>query len=175
MKVLVIGAGNMRLTYAPAMSRSKLLNKRNLMILDNSPEKLQSLKKISQFDVYDRLEDCVPMADLIFIAVKPYHSEELFQKMKPLAKPGQIAISIMAGVTIATMQEGLGLQKVVRAMPNLPAQVGKGVTSYTASDSVSRIELITIENLLDTTGKSLKVSSEKYIDASTGISGSGPA
>ena len=175
MKVLVIGAGNMGLTYAQSMSRSKLLNKRNLMILDNSPEKLRSLKKISQFDVYDRLEDCVPIADLIFIAVKPYHSEELFQKIRPLAKPGQIAISIMAGVTIATLQEGLGLQKIVRAMPNLPAQVGKGVTSYTASDAVSRVELLTIENLLDTTGKSLKVSSEKYIDASTGISGSGPA
>ena len=175
MQVLVIGAGNMGLTYARAMSRSKLLNKRNLMILDNSPEKLQSLKKISQFDVYDRLEDCVPIADLIFIAVKPYHSEELFQKIKLLAKAGQIVISIMAGITIATIQEGLGLQKVVRAMPNLPAQVGKGVTSYTASDAVSRIELLTIENLLDTTGKSLKVSSEKYIDASTGISGSGPA
>ncbi|MCG2461823.1 pyrroline-5-carboxylate reductase [Flavobacteriaceae bacterium F89] len=175
MKVLVIGAGNMGLIYAQAMSKSKLLNKRNLMILDNSPEKLQSLKKISQFDVYDRLEDCVPLADLIFFAVKPYHSEDLFQKIKPLAKQGQIAISIMAGVTIATLQEGLGLQKVVRAMPNLPAQVGKGVTSYTASDAVSRIELLTIENLLDTTGKSLKVSSEKYIDASTGISGSGPA
>jgi pyrroline-5-carboxylate reductase len=81
----------------------------------------------------------------------------------------------MAGVTIKTMQDGLGIHKVVRAMPNLPAQIGKGVTSYTASKEVSRIELLTIENLLDTTGKSILVSSEKFIDASTGISGSGPA
>lgn len=60
-------------------------------------------------------------------------------------------------------------------MPNLPAQVGKGITSYIASDEVSRVELLTVENLLDTTGKSIRVQSENYIDASTGISGSGPA
>lgn len=175
MKVLVIGAGNMGLTYAEAMSKSKQLKKRNVMILDSSPEKILSLKKISHFDVFENLEDCLPQADLVFIAVKPYHCEDLFAKMKPLINKGQIVISIMAGVTIQTMQESLGIQKVVRAMPNLPAQVGKGVTSFIPSKEVSRIELLTVESLLDTTGKSIKVSSENYIDASTGISGSGPA
>ncbi|MBC6998197.1 pyrroline-5-carboxylate reductase [Cytophaga sp. FL35] len=175
MKVLVIGAGNMGLTYAEAMSKSKQLKKRNVMILDSSPEKILSLKKISHFDVFENLEDCLPQADLVFIAVKPYHCEDLFAKMKPLINKGQIVISIMAGVTIQTMQEALGIQKVVRAMPNLPAQVGKGVTSFIPSKEVSRIELLTVESLLDTTGKSIKVSSENYIDASTGISGSGPA
>ncbi|PKA97179.1 pyrroline-5-carboxylate reductase [Flavobacteriaceae bacterium MAR_2009_75] len=175
MKVLVIGAGNMGLTYAEAMSKSKLLKKRNVMILDNSPEKILSLKKISHFDVYENLDDCLPQADLIFVAVKPYHSDELFKKMKPNINQGQIIISIMAGVTIQTMQESLGIDKVVRAMPNLPAQVGKGITSFIPSTAVSRIELLTVEDLLDTTGKSIQVSSENYIDASTGISGSGPA
>jgi len=165
----------MGLTYAESMSKSKLLKKRNLMILDSSHEKTTSLKKISHFEVHENLEDCLPKADLVFIAVKPYHSEELFKKMRSLVNDGQIIISIMAGVTIKTMQDGLGIPKVVRAMPNLPAQIGKGVTSYTASDEVSRIELLTIENLLDTTGRSILVSSEKFIDASTGISGSGPA
>ena len=175
MKVLVIGAGNMGLTYAEAMSKSKLLKKRNVMILDNSPEKILSLKKISHFDVYENLDDCLPQADLIFVAVKPFHSDELFKKMKSIMNQGQIIISIMAGVTIETMQESLGIEKVVRAMPNLPAQVGKGITSFIPSKAVSRIELLTVEDLLDTTGKSIQVSSENYIDASTGISGSGPA
>jgi len=67
------------------------------------------------------------------------------------------------------------LNKIVRAMPNLPAKIGKGLTSYVASPEVSRIELLTIGSLLDTTGKSVLVSDENYIDASTGISGSGPA
>lgn len=175
MKVLVIGAGNMGLTYAEAMSRSKLLKKKNVMILDNSPEKILSLQKISHFDVFENMEECLPQADLVFIAVKPYHSADLFAKMKPLINPGQIIISIMAGITIKAMKQALGINKVVRAMPNLPAQVGKGITSYMASDEISRIELLTVENLLDTTGKSIRVQSENYIDASTGISGSGPA
>jgi pyrroline-5-carboxylate reductase len=60
-------------------------------------------------------------------------------------------------------------------MPNLPAQVGKGLTSFTASEEVSRLELSTVQNLLNTTGKSVYLDTENDIDASTGISGSGPA
>jgi pyrroline-5-carboxylate reductase len=60
-------------------------------------------------------------------------------------------------------------------MPNLPAKVGLGLTSYVSSPEVSRIELLTVESLLNTTGKSIRVNNENLIDASTGISGSGPA
>ena len=175
MKVLVIGAGNMGLTYAEGMVKSTLLGEKNLKIYDTDPEKILSLKEVSHFDVYDKLEDCLPEADLVFIAVKPYHSDELFAEMKPMINDSQIFISLMAGVTIESIQERLGAAKVVRTMPNLPAQVGKGVTSYTESEKVSRVELLAIRNLLDTTGESIHVDTEKFIDASTGISGSGPA
>lgn len=175
MKVLVIGAGNMGLTYATGMSRSKLLKKRNIMVLDKSKEKMEEVGKIAHFDAMERLEDCVPKADIIFLAVKPYHAEELLGRMKELVNPEQLFISIMAGVTIKYIQDALDIKKVVRAMPNLPAQVGKGLTSYVSAEEVSRLELFMTEGLLDTTGKSLRVKSEKYIDASTGISGSGPA
>src|SRR5690606_22449975 len=87
----------------------------------------------------------------------------------------QLFVSIMAGVTIDTIKQGLGVGKIVRAMPNLPALVGLGMTTFTASEHVSRLELAAVERLLDTTGRSLKLSSESEIDASTGISGSGPA
>ncbi len=175
MKILVIGAGNMGLTYAEGMSKSKLLKKRNIRVLDTSAEKLEELKKDSKFDTYKELGDCVPQADIIFIAVKPYHAEELMSKIKPLVNNDQIIISIMAGITIKTIKDLTGLNKIVRAMPNLPAKIGKGLTSFVASEQVSRIELLTIESLLDTTGKSILVSDENFIDASTGISGSGPA
>ena len=95
--------------------------------------------------------------------------------MQTMLSGHQIFVSLMAGVTIDTIQDKLNIKKVVRTMPNLPAQVGKGVTSYTASESVSRVELIMVRNLLDTTGTSIYVKTEKFIDASTGISGSGPA
>lgn len=175
MKVLVIGAGNMGLTYATGMSRSKMLKKGNIMVLDKSREKMEELDKLAHFDAMERLEDCLPMAEIIFLAVKPYHAEELMGRMKPLVQGEQLFISIMAGVTIQYIQDALGIKKVVRAMPNLPAQVGLGLTSYVSSPEVSRLELFLVEGLLDTTGKSLRVQNENFIDASTGISGSGPA
>ncbi len=175
MKVLVIGAGNMGLTYAEGMANSPLLSKHKLRIFDTDPKKIETLRQQPQFDVYDTLDDCLPKADIVFIAVKPFHSEDLFKKMKPMLNDEQIFVSLMAGVTIETIQEHLDRKKVVRTMPNLPAQVGKGVTSYTESEAVSKIELLMVRNLLDTTGTSIHVDTENFIDASTGISGSGPA
>lgn len=175
MKVLVIGAGNMGLTYSEGMAKSSLLGNQNLMIFDTDPEKITTLSKQPQFTVFDNLENCLPKADIIFIAVKPYHSEELFKNMRSLINEQQLFVSLMAGVTIQTIAEQLGAKKIVRAMPNLPAKVGKGVTSYTESSDVSNVELIMVRNLLSTTGTSIYVKTEKFIDASTGISGSGPA
>src|SRR5680860_761299 len=126
MKVLVIGAGNMGLTYAEGMSKSKLLKKKNIMVMDTSEEKLLKLHQISHFDAYRDLEECVPEADVIFIAVKPHHAEKLFFTINPLVKPEQLLISIMAGVTIKSIKDLTGLTKIVRAMPNLPAKIGKG-------------------------------------------------
>ena len=175
MKVLVIGAGNMGLTYAEGMSKSKLLKKKNIMVLDKSDEKLEELHQISHFDAFKELKDCVPKADIIFVAVKPHHAEDLFKQINPLVGSDQIIISIMAGVTLEAIKAFSGVKKVIRAMPNLPAKVGMGLTSYVASPEVSRIELLTVESLLNMTGKSMLVSAESLIDASTGISGSGPA
>lgn len=175
MKVLVIGAGNMGLTYAEGMASSPLLSRHKLMIFDIDPDKIVALKESGRFDVYEKLEDCVPKADVIFIGVKPFHSEVLFSRIQGMVNQEQVIVSLMAGVTIETIQAQLGVKKVVRTMPNLPAQVGKGVTSYTESSEVSRVELLMIRNLLDTTGESIRVENQNYIDASTGISGSGPA
>ena len=140
----------MGLAYAKALVKSEYLSKENLMISDTSPEKTLELKKISRFDVYTDLNECLPLADIVFIAVKPYHSGELLKELKPMTIKDQVIVSIMAGVTIKTIQDGLGIRKVVRAMPNLPAQVGKGLTSFTASEEVSRLELSTVQNLLNT-------------------------
>ena len=175
MKVLVIGAGNMGLTYAEGMANSPLLSKHKLRIFDTDPKKIETLRAQQIFDVYDNLDDCLPKSDVVFIAVKPYHSDGLFETMKPMLNNEQVFVSLMAGVTVETIQQKLNKKKVVRTMPNLPAQVGKGVTSYTESKEVSKLELIMVRNLLDTTGTSIHVNTETFIDASTGISGSGPA
>jgi pyrroline-5-carboxylate reductase len=175
MKVLVIGGGNMGLTYSEGMSQSPLLNKRKLMIHDLSADTIIRLKENEDFDVYEKLSDCLPQADIIFLAVKPYHCEELLQEMKPQVNKDQLVVSLMAGVTISYIEDLLGIHKIIRTMPNLPAKVGLGVTSFTESKAVSRVELLMVRNLLDTTGVSIHVDDESFIDKSTGISGSGPA
>lgn len=165
----------MGLTYAEGMAGSPLLVKHKLNIFEIDPQKIAQLREDQQFNVYDDLADCLPKAHVVFIAVKPYHFEDLATKMKPLLGSDQLIVSLMAGVTIETIQTLLDVKKVIRTMPNLPAQVGKGVTSYTESEAVSKVELIMVRNLLDTTGRSIHVDTENFIDASTGISGSGPA
>jgi pyrroline-5-carboxylate reductase len=175
MKLLVIGAGNMGLTYAKAIHRFGIMGNERIMIMDKSPEKLAELRADGVFDVYDQSEDCVPKADMIMLAVKPQHKDSLFNEMKPLIHDNPLIISVMAGVTIETIQKALGLQKVVRAMPNLPAQVGLGMTTFYADNSVNPNEEILTEKLLASTGEAIKILKEDDINTSTAVSGSGPA
>lgn len=175
MKILVIGGGNMGKTYARSLLRAHLVQPEDLMILERLEEKAEELREQSLGTIYTSPESCLAAADLIILAVKPQDSATLFTSLRPHADPQQVYLSIMAGVKINAIQEGLGVEKVIRAMPNLPAQIGLGMTSYTASDAVTRIELVLVQNLLNTTGKAIYVDAEYSIDATTAISGSGPA
>jgi pyrroline-5-carboxylate reductase len=175
MKILVIGGGNMGKTYCRSLLRAHLVKPEDLMVLERSPEQAALLRDEKIGVIFSDPAECLGVADLIILAVKPQDSAALFQKLRPAADPQQVYLSIMAGVKIETIQQGLGVEKVIRAMPNLPAQIGLGMTSYTASEAVTRIELVLVQNLLNTTGKAIYVDTEHAIDATTAISGSGPA
>src|SRR5699024_537906 len=122
-----------------------------------------------------KFEDCITLADLIILAVKPQDSTDLFQNIRRNGRTDQIFLSIMAGVRMKTITEGLGSEKVVRAMPNLPSHIREGMTVFTSTNEITREELIKIQNLLNTTGKTLYVQDEDLVDSATAISGSGPA
>ncbi len=175
MKILIIGGGNMGKTYAKAFLRSHITTKEDLMILEKSPEKWEALAKEDIGSICQHPKDCLKEADLVILAVKPQDSGDLFTTMKPMVDSQQVFLSIMAGVKMESIAVGLGAPKVIRAMPNLPAQIGMGMTAFTSTDDVTRIELVMVQNLLSTTGKSIYVEDERFIDAATAISGSGPA
>ncbi|HKK79312.1 MAG TPA: pyrroline-5-carboxylate reductase [Phaeodactylibacter sp.] len=175
MKILIIGGGNMGMTYAQSFLRSHITSKEDMMILEKSPQKAEELTKRDIGTVYGRPEDCIRQSDLVILAVKPQDATALFDTLSPLIDPQQVFLSIMAGVKLQTIAKGLGAEKVIRAMPNLPAQIGMGMTAFTSSESVTRIELVMVQNLLNTTGKTVYVEKEEAIDAATAISGSGPA
>jgi pyrroline-5-carboxylate reductase len=175
MKILIIGGGNMGLTYAQAFVRSQITTKADMMLLEKSPERAALLAQKDVGAIYSDPEDCIRMADLVILAVKPQDAQELFTRIRASIDPQQVFLSIMAGVTIEAIRAGLGAHKVIRAMPNLPAQIGQGMTAFTSSEEVTRIELVMVQNLLNTAGKTLYVEREAAIDAATAVSGSGPA
>jgi len=175
MKILVIGGGNMGLTYAQSFLRSHITSEKDMMILEKSPTKAEELSQKNIGTVYGEPEKCIKLADLVIFAVKPQDSDAVFKSIQPFVDSQQVFLSIMAGVKIKTICEALGTPKVIRAMPNLPAQIGMGMTAFTSSDEVTRIELVMVQNLINTTGKTVYVEKEQSIDAATAISGSGPA
>lgn len=175
MKILVIGGGNMGLTYTQSFLRSHITSEEDMMILEKSPEKAEELKKLNLGTVHGVPETCIEQAELIILAVKPQDAIQVFDQIRPLIRQDQIMVSIMAGVTIKTLRESLRVNKIIRAMPNLPSQISHGMTVFTSTEEVDRSQLVVVQNLLNTTGKTLYVDDERLIDSATAISGSGPA
>lgn len=109
----------------------------------------------------------------VVIAVKPQLMEEA---APPLARfAGAVFLSIAAGTTIATLEGHLGAVPIVRAMPNLPAAIGQGMTVALAGASVSAAARALSQNLLAAVGSVAWVAEEAMLDAVTAVSGSGPA
>ena len=113
-------------------------------------------------------------ADTLVIALKPQTFRETGGVLKALVGANTLAVSIMAGTTIASLQQVCG-DMVVRAMPNTPAAIGRGITVAVAAKSVSRAQRATADSLLRATGSVEWVDDETLMDAVTAVSGSGPA
>ncbi len=113
-------------------------------------------------------------ADVIVLAVKPNVMPKALADLKGETKPHQTVISIAAGITLAKLSAGLNRQAVVRAMPNTPAQIGEGVTVWTATPEVTERDRERARAILGAIGRQTFVADEKYIDMATAVSGSGP-
>lgn len=169
-KIVVIGGGNMGFTYAEGIYNAKIAS---IEIIEKSPERIAQIQAMQKMKVTDRYE-ILQEADIIFLAVKPQVAPEVFEEIKPIVKNHQLFVSVMAGMTIESIQKGLNISKVVRCMPNLPASIQLGMTTY-VGNNVSKEELDLVGTILAATGKAFEVPNEDMIDFTTGISGSGPA
>jgi pyrroline-5-carboxylate reductase len=112
--------------------------------------------------------------DVLVIAVKPQMFPEVGPQLKALVGSSTLVISIMAGVTISVIGT-FGSKKVVRAMPNTPAAIGRGITVAVAGASVEKSQRDIADALLRATGSVEWIDDESLIDAVTAVSGSGPA
>lgn len=175
MKVLIVGGGNMGTTFAQGFLAAHIIRPKDLIILENNPERAALLAQNNLGTVKSTAGDYIKIIDLIVLAVKPQDSDSLYKLIQPYITPEKMILSIMAGVKLETIVTNLNTAKVIRAMPNLPAKVGSGMTAFTATEEVTRKELIAVQNLLSTTGRAIYFDEEAMIDASTALSGSGPA
>ena len=110
----------------------------------------------------------------LVIALKPQMFREAGPMLKPFVGPSTLVVSIMAGTTIASLSDVCG-GSVVRAMPNTPAAIGRGITVAVAGNDVSATQRATADALLRATGSVEWIDDETLMDAVTAVSGSGPA
>lgn len=117
-----------------------------------------------------------PVADALVLAMKPQGLEGAAPALAPLIGPGTLVVSILAGKTIANLRDRLpGARAIVRAMPNLPASIGRGATGAVASPEVDDGQRAQAHALLASVGLVEWLDDEGLIDALTAVSGSGPA
>lgn len=114
------------------------------------------------------------------LAVKPQQLENVAMSLRPFLTDDTLVVSIAAGISLQTLSKWLGegakpWHRVVRAMPNTPALVEKGVTGLVASSGVAVSDQQNVQNLLTAVGEVVWVESDQMIDAITALSGSGPA
>jgi len=114
-------------------------------------------------------------ARVVVLAVKPQIMADVLPGLKPVLGPHTLAVSIAAGISLDALLSGLATHRVVRAMPNTPAQIGEGMTGAVAAPGVSAEDLVLAEELLSASGDLLWFDDEKKIDQVTAVSGSGPA
>ena len=114
-------------------------------------------------------------AEIVVLSVKPQDLAKVMGGLAPGLSEGQVVLSIVAGARMATLVDGLKHPAVIRVMPNTPAQIGAGMTVWTASPDVSQDKVAAGRDILGTLGEELYVSDEKLVDMATALSASGPA
>lgn len=162
-------------TFAQSFLNAKILRKENIHILDKDPLKIDLLSRFQLGHIHGQAGEYIRDMELIILAVKPQDTHKLYDQIRPFVHRDQMVLTIMAGVSMKTIQDELKIERVVRAMPNLPAQIGVGMTVFAASEEVPEKQVRHIHELLDTTGKAIQVDDEDMLNAATAISGSGPA
>ncbi|NJL57462.1 pyrroline-5-carboxylate reductase [bacterium] len=114
-------------------------------------------------------------ADLLVLAVKPQIMDSVVPAVRAGLRAGVPVLSIAAGYPIVKLIEGTGSDRIARAMPNTPGQIGMGMTAWTATGAVAVTQREQIAAILGALGEVLYVKDERFIDMATAINGSGPA
>ncbi len=174
MKLGVIGCGKMASALVEGVLKAGAFTKEKIIISDKVPAAVKALAKKTGVNAAAGNADVAARADVILLCVKPSDAMDALEAARE-SFAGKLIISILAGVTVATLQKAAGNKaRVVRVMPNTPALIHKGAAAYVTGHSATGDDAAIVEKIFSSVGVVFRVK-EELLDVVTGLSGSGPA
>ncbi len=174
LRIAVIGAGNMGGALVRGLVE-KSVYPQNIRVYDVDPKKLGALAKETKTRAEKSGRQCVSLADVVILAVKPQTLPDVVADISGAVDRDALVLSIAAGVTIANLEAWFKRPvALVRAMPNMPALVGCGMSAFAAGRHANARHKKIAEAVLGSFGEAVAVP-EKSLDLVTAVSGSGPA
>lgn len=172
-KVGIVGAGSMGGAIARGLVASGTLSAPQLMVGDLNQAVLDPLAEQGMVCTTDPTEVAAAGCDVTILAVKPQVLPAVMEQLAPLLS-GRLVVSIAAGITLETLEEGLVGARVVRVMPNLPLQVLSGATAVCPGPHATADDTAIVTALFRALG-SAQVMTEAQLDVAGAVSGCGPA
>ncbi len=171
MKIGFIGGGNMAEAMIKGMTSHGM---KDILVSDPSEDRRLYLEKNFGVDTAGSNIDVTNSCNVIILAVKPQLMESVLDEISPSVTEDKTMVSIAAGITLSLLQSKLNTKKLIRVMPNTPALVQKGMTVMSLCECFSDSDMATIREIFMSIGEVITLP-EKYMDAVTAVSGSGPA
>lgn len=173
MNIGIIGIGNMGGAILKGLVESQFINGENINVFEINKMAIKKIKY--NINVFSNEIELVRNSDIIILAIKPNLMSQVLEKIKIVLDDSKIVLSIAAGISINYIEKIIGKdKKIVRTMPNTPAQVLEAMTAVSFNDRIDENDKYLITRILECFGKSVEIE-EKLMHVYTGISGSLPA
>lgn len=173
--VAFIGSGVMAEAMIKGLLSKGLIPANQIIAADSRLERTQELAERYGLKGAVDNNQAAEAAEILVLSVKPQVLHEVMPEVRRGAHSSKLVLSIIAGARIRTIADGVANASVVRAMPNTPAQIGQGITVWTATPEVLAPQRAQAQALLGALGDQIFVDDERYLDMATALSGTGPA
>ncbi|MBN1121486.1 MAG: pyrroline-5-carboxylate reductase [Anaerolineae bacterium] len=173
--IAFIGGGTMAGAMIKGLLRHELIDADRIVVAEPRLERGQELQATYGVRWTEGNAEAAHDCDVVILAVKPQVMAQVLSDLRGSIRTRALVLSIAAGVPIRTIADGLAHAAVVRAMPNTPAQVGEGITVWTATDKVTEAQVSQTNTILGAFGEVVNVTNESFLDMATALSGTGPA
>lgn len=170
-----VGSGMMAEAMIGGLINRRVVEPEQVVAAGPRPERGDALREKFRIRATTDNAEAVHSADAVILSVKPQTLPGVMAGLKDRIKPDALVLSIIAGARIETISHGLNHPAVVRSMPNTPAQIGEGISVWTASPAVTEEQLHQARLLLEALGQEIFLDNEDYLDMATALSGTGPA